>query len=245
MNRIFAPALFLSALLALAHCKKPQEQVAPLTAEALMGAKWRAFSSLGAGLDATFSKDSVRFDFNFEGVQCAVSSYTIAGNKVQLAKGTKCPGAEDFVGLYQVKDQACEFRKDEKGVEFKVTLQCNDLPTLGQVSSVTKAGDTVSIDGKDYVAEGMRRATISSAVKFRSAPDANSKPILFQPGDSIQGPTGAKTDTLIPQTDITLVARTKDKLQVRQWNNYWYYVMVSGAEIKYGWVYGEFVNLNP
>lgn len=227
------------------HCKKPGSEPAQLTGEILVSSKWRAFSGFGAGLDVTFSKDSVRFDFNFEGVQCAVAPYTIAGNKIQLAKGAKCPGAEDFVGLYQVKEQVCEFRKDDKSMEFKVMLQCSDLPTIGQVSSATKAGDTVTIDGKDYVSEGWRRAAILNAVKFRSAPDVASKPLLFQPGDSIQGPTGARTDTLIPQTDITLIARTKDKVQVQQWNNYWYYVTVSGAEIQYGWVFGEFVNLNP
>lgn len=242
LRTLFSLALF---ALAVSYCKKPGNQIAPLGSDALLAAKWRAFSGLGAALDATFSQNSVRIDFNFEGVQCAVAAYTISGNKIQLAKGGQCPGAESFVGIYAAKPQTCEFRKEDKGIEFKVILQCSDLPVLGRVDSAVKAGDVVVIEGKDYISEGWKRATILNAVKFRSAPDVNSKPLLFQPGDSIQGPTGAKTDTLVPQTDITLIARSIDKVQVQQWNNYWYYVTVSGAEIQYGWVFGEFVNLNP
>jgi hypothetical protein len=119
------------------------------------------------------------------------------------------------------------------------------VPILGQVSSVTKTGDIVAIEGKDYVSEGGKRATVASALKFRSAPDVSAKTLLFQHGDSIQGPVGAKTDTLPAQTALALIARTKDKAKVQQWSNYWYYIAVSGAEIQYGWVYGEFVNLNP
>ena len=43
-----------------------------------------------------------------------------------------------------------------------------------------------------------------------------------------------------------VLARTQNKEMIKEWNNYWYYVEISGnweQEARYGWIFAEFIDI--
>lgn len=91
----------------------------------------------------------------------------------------------------------------------------------------------------------LKGGTVNDAAYLRSAPDAASKPLtctIWKPYDSgkeYEGP-------VIPKgRELFIISKTKTKVKVQKWENYWYYVDGIGPGISCGpgWVYGEFITI--
>jgi hypothetical protein len=84
---------------------------------------------------------------------------------------------------------------------------------------------------------GMRKGITTSAVKIRKTPDAEGEeipyyPALFEP----------EQRSVPNNTNLTVVARTNEKVKIGKWENYWYYVNVGANDGV--WMFGEFVKFN-
>lgn len=90
----------------------------------------------------------------------------------------------------------------------------------------------------NVVTMGMKKGKTTSDVKIRKGPDVKSEVISFQP-EMFTDYSG----TAVPLGfSVTVIARTSDKVQVKEWNNYWYLVNVGFHEEV--WMYGEFVKFD-
>ena len=87
--------------------------------------------------------------------------------------------------------------------------------------------------------------TVTTVLKIRENPDSSAKEIQFEtcPDD-----TQVMATSIDKGKELTIYARTKDKVKTGKWNNYWYYVGFNssnceGSDYVSGWVFGEFVKI--
>lgn len=112
------------------------------------------------------------------------------------------------------------------------TIVCRD--------SMVKEGEVRTVDGVEVVTTGGMSAVVSKNAKIRIKPDVKSQFIYFgvEPGsDGLAYCPAGK--------ELKILARTKDRVKLEKWNNFWYYAeLTSAGELgaRYGWIYGEFLN---
>ena len=100
-------------------------------------------------------------------------------------------------------------------------------------------GNTASVilNSKNYI-------TLDS-IFFRVEPSKTSKSIKCKLESPEQQPI--ESETLVKDTFLHIIARTKEKVKVDNKENFWYYVKPElgwyspGCEQKFGWVFAEFV----
>jgi hypothetical protein len=79
----------------------------------------------------------------------------------------------------------------------------------------------------------------TTSVRIREKPSVTAKIVEFC--DSPYG--GAKCLPSAPEkTTVTVIARTKEKEKVQNWNNYWYLVNLNYFFHEV-WIFGEFVKI--
>lgn len=129
---------------------------------------------------------------------------------------------------------------DSNSVYHDTTITFGSI-TLVCLNSTVNSGQNRVLDGINVVTSGCKKAIVTKNAKIRSKPDVKSDIIRFGADLGEEGlaycPAGK---------ELRVLARTKDKVTVEKWNNYWYYVeLVSAGEFgaRYGWVYGEFLKL--
>lgn len=122
------------------------------------------------------------------------------------------------------------------------TVIAFDTVTLICINSTVKKGQGRKLGGVDVITEGGVKGVVTKNAKIRSGPDTSSAFINFGVDLGEEGlpycPSGK---------ELRVLARTKEKVRVEKWENYWYYVeLVSAGEFgaRYGWIYGEFLKLN-
>jgi|JI10StandDraft_1071094.scaffolds.fasta_scaffold539591_2 hypothetical protein len=167
--------------------------------------------------------------------------------------GVDGPGGKRCTGKYSIVDQKiileeakeggvvlcnkeiCQFILTPDSVYATEAIQCGKTVYYGAKNAPPKGKD-VKIAGKEAVSMGKVGASTTTKVVIRSAPSKTSQAIAC---------SGQVPEIL----DLTVLARTKEKVQVDKWNNYWYYVLVHGNEMTFecgtgpAWIFGEFVRL--
>ncbi len=125
-------------------------------------------------------------------------------------------------------------------VQFDTYINFGDVIIVCK-DSVVKEGLPVTKDGVEVVTTGGKTGLVTKNAKIRSMPDVKSEFIYIGVDLGYEGlaycPAGK---------ELKILARTKNKLQVEKWNNYWYYAELTSAGefgARYGWIYGEFVKV--
>lgn len=119
--------------------------------------------------------------------------------------------------------------------------------------SPVPAGKERKIQGKEVITV-LKTGKINDAAYLRSAPDASAKPLtctLSKPDSNGHASKGYEGQVIPKDTELSVIARTKTKVKVQKWENYWYYVEKRSHNLVAdwitscgpGWVYGEFITL--
>lgn len=163
------------------------------------------------------------------------------------------PGGKRCTGKYSIVDQKIILEEAKEGDSIacdKETCQLIVTPDSVYATEGVQCGKTVyysakntppkgkevKIAGKEAVLMGKVGASTTTKVVIRSSPSKASQAIAC---------SGNVPEIL----NLTVLARSKEKVQVDKWNNYWYYVLVHGNEMTFecgnepAWVFGEFVRL--
>jgi hypothetical protein len=101
-----------------------------------------------------------------------------------------------------------------------------------------KAGTSKIWRGVPVITMGPARGKTTTSVKIREKPSVNAKALdyieeLYAPDRTFQ--------SVPADTEVTVIARTRDKDKVQSWNNYWY--LVNAGVMSNVWMYGEFVKV--
>ncbi|GBF52110.1 hypothetical protein LPTSP4_36480 [Leptospira ryugenii] len=165
-------------------------------------------------------------------------------------------GGEEIKGTYSIrnnklyvksdKDYECNLINLEDNLIFKLALNCsNGLRLYGYAHK--SINETRKIDNNTVITMGRKRFKITENVKFRVAPELNSETIKCK-FLSLQH---TEIDFLPRSTVVHVLARTEDKIKIKNWNNYWYYVTVmydmhdgESCQKDYGWIYAQFTELD-
>lgn len=103
-------------------------------------------------------------------------------------------------------------------------------------------GKAIQLDGAASVTLKPYKGKLTTAAVFRQKPAKSGAaiPCTYYNADM----NGAPKSGLPP--GFTVYARTKDKMKIDKWENYWYYVFSPNYDTQtcnsqFGWVFGEFV----
>jgi hypothetical protein len=147
-------------------------------------------------------------------------------------------------------EAVCSLQSDANSMYFYKFFVCTSLKNKNAVStsmasincpvenSKIKAGTSKVYKGIPVVTMGQVKGSTTTSVKIREKPSIDSKSLeyikeLFAP-DSVQQSVPANTE-------VVVIARTRDRNKVQNWNNYWYLVNV--GVMNEVWMYGEFVKV--
>jgi hypothetical protein len=107
-----------------------------------------------------------------------------------------------------------------------------------------KAGEPVKINSIDAVSMGSVSGHATSVIKIRIGPGTDKKEITWTGNCDTDS---EEFKSVKKNTELVILARTKEKDKVGKWTNYWYYVKFykessCGGSVE-GWVFGEFVKI--
>jgi hypothetical protein len=204
--------------------------------------------------EAVFKGDGTyTFSYESEGIYWYNSgSYSIKKEGVVLApdfcsthRQGEAVNCADTMGA-----AVCTVKEEPNDMFFSKYFVCTSQKNMNAVSTGVpsmafpietcrvKAGTGRIFRGMPVVTMGMAKGTTTSGVKIREKPSVNAKALeynaeLFAPD---------KTAQSVPaNTEVVIIARTRDKDKVQSWNNYWYLVNVGVTSNV--WMYGEFVKI--
>jgi hypothetical protein len=203
---------------------------------------------------AVFQKDGTyTFGYSSEGVNWYNSgNYSIIKDKV-LLKPTFCSTHREgsAVNCAETMGEAvCVIQSRPADLYYFKYFVCTSKNNRNAVSSnmpdmpfpildfTVKAGTSKIFRGIPVITMGMAKGVTTTGVKIREKPSVNAKSLeyitrMFDPGTEQQS---------VPEkTDVTVIARTRDRDRVQSWNNYWYLVNV--GVMNEVWMYGEFVKI--
>lgn len=192
---------------------------------------------------------------HYEGYASLYGQYHIEDNKLYL----KILKAEEFD---MVNDEIIfELRKIEDSIYLTECLCCisNNSPFYDNIwneKSIIPEGSTRIIDGYNVISVN-KTGKIIDRVYLREKPSINSKKYVAELGGN--GKIRLKSLFLTSGHKIKILYRTENKEKIRNWNNYWYYILISDAaygSIQYKgkrlenniknpfvWIYGEFIRI--
>ncbi|MBP7734584.1 MAG: hypothetical protein KA369_01295 [Spirochaetes bacterium] len=135
--------------------------------------------------------------------------------------------------LYYYKYFTCTSKKNKNAV----TTNDASMPFPVEQSKV-KAGTSKVYKGVPVVAMGLAKGVTTTNVKIREKPSVNAKSLEYY--KEIYGP-GGEFQSVPANTEVVVIARTRERDKVQSWNNYWYLVSVGfNSEV---WMFGEFVKI--
>ncbi len=183
---------------------------------------WKADAGLGWSLTVS----GTRMNYIFSGEGCPVNmegTYRIEGKKLHYTltgeNSSNC-GSIDMKRLKGI----CTFQILKDHPDFEKKLKCTG--TIGSDPELykdhPKEGTLRKIDGMEVALMGHRKGIISEDAFIRSAPNTGAKPIECRLGSDIG--KEKPRHTLPPKHTVTVMRRTKTKVKVQNWENYWYYV---------------------
>ena len=159
-------------------------------------------------------------------------------------KGYKCSGS--FGG------GRCKIEKNEKSLEFFLRLNCQSAKnkdigwgrnyiTFDVKGSKISSGTEIIFENYPIVTLGGIEGKVVETLNLRAGPSVDSKRIDYMPADFYDNPNYPKS---APKgTKIKILARTKEKSQVKTDKDYWYCIRI-GA-LSNVWVFGKFITYTP
>jgi hypothetical protein len=169
---------------------------------------------------------------------CADTKGGVQVSCAQTLGRAECGYRDDNGSLYYTRFFACRSADNRKvlGVDSKEP----DTILFPVEEFKVKPGAERTRDGVPVVTMGLAQAYTTSDVKIREAPSVDAK--AFQYFISMFPDPTAKAMDYVPKgTQVTVIARTRETVQVGAWNNYWY--LVSVGQVSEVWMFGEFVKI--
>lgn len=203
------------------------------------------------GFAAVFAPEhETKWRYVGEGVNVIPMSYTITHGKIRIDIKPEALAVAHKHSVETLKaSTTCTLTELNESLEYLYELQCDnklrlypaDHPVIDQPRTVGKHA---------VVATGNYKAKVVDSVKFRREPESSAPTITctFAGGNATADAT--RTSDTLPQgfSELRVLARTPEKMQVKNWNNYWLYVLVitdghdgESCQANYGWLFGEFV----
>jgi hypothetical protein len=147
----------------------------------------------------------------------------------------ECTIINDGKSLYYIKFLKCISSVNKNVLGFNSSDVSFPMPEF----KVKSGEERVYKDVKVIVLTDSNGTTTSN-VKIRKSPNINSESIKYT--DKIYFDPTSKTYDFVPKdTQVNIIARTKDKVRVDKWNNYWYLINVGITDEV--WMYGEFIKI--
>lgn len=212
------------------------------------------FSTLISSAEIIFSTDGTyAYEYGSEGLNWYNrGTYSIKNDAVMLMpnfcsshkEGTSIDCAETMGealcslrsrpdDLYYERYFICTSKKNRNALAPDIASM--DFPVE---NSRVRAGASKLYKGIPVVTMGSVKGVTTTNVKIREKPSLKSKA-----RDYIKAPyeTVEARQSVPANTGVTVIARTRDRDRVQNWNNYWYLVSLDfTVEV---WMYGEFVKL--
>jgi hypothetical protein len=183
------------------------------------------------------------------GELAAKGTFTIAGNAVNLTPNEcleKEPGPKKVKCAFSLGARTCTIKETPGDLYYEhylvcVTKQTKETASFHTDNAAVKSGCEKKFKGIPVVTMGMVQGVTTASVKIRETPSVTGKALTYAPEP--YGP-----EQLLPsvpdKTPVTIIARTKEKHKVQNWENYWYLVDVgmynTAIEV---WMFGEFVKM--
>ncbi|MDH4262085.1 MAG: hypothetical protein OEV78_03465 [Spirochaetia bacterium] len=220
--------------------------------ERLKTGDWNLETDRSESGDIKFNDDGFIFKYSGEGIPYGeiTGKYEIIKNSIKLQpehfqtgghQGRNLP--EDIKYIKNlISIETCRIESPQSAVEFKDILQCTHSSFWDHKNLVFKNTDRV-INETNSITTGKRKADVTTSVYVRSKPDVSSKPLNCSWNLTSKGIISPDD---IKYSEIYVFARTKNKINIQSWENYWYYVQINKLgladcmRIK-GWIYGEFI----
>lgn len=168
--------------------------------------------------------------------------YSVRGDKIiLLSEGTDAQGKRN--------SKSCQIVWNSNSVAYTEELDCGKGRRFFLETSKRPEGSEIRIGDETAVVIDSKRASLTTKVVFRKKPTKKGTPLRCADSSS----------PLVLGFEFTVYARTKEKMKVDKWENYWYYVYNDylpevhydqknnqpvSCEAPAGWVFGEFVKFN-
>lgn len=237
--------IYIILIIFFSHCDKfnKPKDYSVISVDTLTTSRWKSDPYNGYGDSISFSKDGV-YGISFSGEGCGqnwTGNYKIdSNNKVSLSEG-----------IQQVKDCApnmpkttCEYKKEEEPLLYEYYLVCNSSK-YWNANTTVPAGKELTFGGIPVITMGGKQAITIDDVKLRAKPDTNSESYKC----SVEKYMMEGEKPFVPKDiELILLFRSKEKMKVKNWENYWYYAYVvtgwyghCNSPSGEGWLYGEFI----
>jgi hypothetical protein len=138
------------------------------------------------------------------------------------------------------------FSVDPTSVRYLYYFQFEEARIWNKDSQRPAAIDMI-FDGVTVVTMGAVKGKTTDNVKLRVKPDPSAAEINYiaiEPSPVDPMGTTVEKPFMPRNTAVTVLARTKEKMKVGKWENYWYYVeyLESWDYMKRAWLYGQFLD---
>jgi hypothetical protein len=140
-------------------------------------------------------------------------------------------------GIYKVCDQT---------ERYQYCIIFDNGVKIFQKNSLIKEGIEKKINNISVITMGSKEGMLEYNMKFRTEPNAKSKIIPFPVIDEKREGMTKNIDFIPKGYVIKIIARTKEKYKINDWNNYWYFVSVDdtfGNKTIKGWMFSEFIKI--
>ncbi len=147
-------------------------------------------------------------------------------------------------------DLRCTLLRTEESLQYAELLSCQPVAGGNKVDfydtgALVKTGAERMVDGIAVIySPAFKKPTTTLIV--RKAPSKSSEALSWN--SQKKDGTVEERKNLRKGEKVTVLARTREKLQVDKWNNYWYYVEIDAVDAmgnvplsERGWVFGEFL----
>ena len=148
---------------------------------------------------------------------------------------------EELIRKNGYKQTIAKIEYLKNSLTYSLVIKCDNGIYLRSEEYKVEEGIKGEIDGIEVISMGGKKGTTTENVRIRPKPTINSKYLEFNGGMVGRFP-------YYPQGyDVVIYARTINKDNIGEWNNYWYYVELDcdTLEMESGWVwmYGEFIKI--
>lgn len=247
---LFQIHFFLFLILLLIECKsfptqKIPESKSEITIKNVLNSSF-SISTIISGLDLELNEKTktYSFDYGSEGLYWNdKGKFVVTNDKIELLPISCNPNCSESFGR-----GFCRIQKHPFPFAYKLALYCysnsnyqllakspekSNLAFLPIAQSRYEKGEEVLFQKENYISTGIQKAVTKVNLKIRSLPNEKSEEISYYPD------LYAPALKYIPKnTEIMIFLKTKDRKQVKEWQNHWYFVSTISCE---GWVFGEFL----
>ncbi|MBN2651950.1 MAG: hypothetical protein JXR63_06160 [Spirochaetales bacterium] len=244
--------LIFTILLAIASCSKDEQDSKPVDMETRLKRSEKKLLTQGKWYNDeysfTFEKGKYKAFYTVGKDSGTLTGlYKISGNKVTIEYGE----LEGVFGAYFEGTREFELKLVKDKFNPKAYLYLTDKENnriLWNDLSFQEADKTITLsDNVECTTLGNKLSSTTTNVRIRKGPGTNYDYMEFFYLDKKTKKVKSHM-AVLEGTNIRLLAKTKEKMQVEEWYNNWYYIEYkepSGNLLVYktAWMYGEFVDV--